>query len=110
MRQIDFEPFADVKELDAILFIVPVGCKVARVFHVPECFKETGQYDDIVETLDTTCSKKLNQFWYFTPHDVDMLHYSLRHLFNQIDVPATLVERCGHGYDDNANPIPEILN
>lgn len=111
MKTIDFASFSDVKQTDAIFFVKPEHCKVFRVYHVPEVFKETGKYDDIIETLDTTCSKKLKNVWFYNPEDIDMIHFCSRHFNDQMDVENFLmIRQAEHGYDDNCKPIPEILN
>lgn len=111
MIRINFATLEPFRGCQQLLFIKPLLCKTIRVFEVPEVFQQTGQYQDIVQILNATATRKRANVWYYTPPDIDMLHEALWHFSETLEIENYLIEEMPKlGRDDNNRPILEILN
>ena len=111
MTRINFATLEPFRGCSQLLLIKPLLCKTVRVFEIPEVFIGTGQYEDIVQVLNTTATRKHNGIWYYTPPDMDMLHEALFHFSVTMEIENFLVEEQPKlGRDENNRPIREMLN
>ena len=110
-RQIDPKVSTVVDSTDAILFLLPFGCKTYRVIRVSEYHKQTGNYQHIIDILNAICRRKVGDMWFFPVSDRDMLDDTVLTLVESLNVDAVYVEQDQpYGIDKSGNKIQSILN
>lgn len=112
IKKLNFDSIDSILAPHQLLFVLPHNCKVVRVYKVSKKFWGKEKYHQIVQILNTTCSLKKGVTWFYIPKDTERLHDAMLRLYDNMNIDAMLAEQeaPGFGYDNNNNPIPNILN
>lgn len=91
IKQLNFSTFDNYKELSKhnVIFIKPFGCKLLRLYNIPDELKDDNEF---IEVLNTLCKRLHKGVYYFrtaTIEDVMDIQETLR--FMNIEATAVTI-------------------